>query len=256
MKTSETPINHQLNTELEMWVSRYRDSPSKTLRERAREKVLSLLEPRLYKLASKYANTTWLSEDLLQAAKLGVLDAMESWRKGEDVPFANIAIWRANISIFRHIRSFRGIIREPSWVWDARRAVKPAQRKLKTELGREPTVEELMDVTGKERYVVSGALRQPTMTVDKGASGEESDDSDNNWQDTVEESVIIRDCMMNLPEQERKVIVMRHYNGFTYKEVGKSLGCCESKAYNVVHQAEKALVDELAKQGWLEEDFS
>lgn len=63
----------------------------------------------------------------------------------------------------------------------------------------------------------------------------------------------VRDAVMRLEEDHRLVLVLRHYQGLTYKEIAEALGCPIGTVRSRIHYAVNTLKEELAQKGLLEQ---
>jgi len=65
----------------------------------------------------------------------------------------------------------------------------------------------------------------------------------------VEMRVAIDDALMKLPERQRMTFILRHYEGYTYDEIGGIMGITAGAAKANHHQAVKKL--RIFLKGWL-----
>lgn len=187
-------------------------------------------------------------EDLLNAAALGLFDALEKYDSGKGTKFETYAVWRIRGAVLDELRSM-------DW---ASRSVRRKARQLDTmtrdmdqRLGRAASDEELadaMDISASEmsrlldevRGVVLLSLNQSGGESDEGNSGGLAEViEDPNADDALEEietnqlSNLLVDVISDLAEQEKLVLSLYYYEEMTLKEIGQTLGISESRVSQI-----------------------
>lgn len=187
-------------------------------------------------------------DDLLNAAALGLFDALEKYDFGKGTKFETYAVWRIRGAVLDELRSM-------DW---ASRSVRRKARQLETmtrdmdqRLGRSASDEELaeaMDMSAGEmarlldevRGVVLLSLHQSGNDSEEGHTGGLSEViEDPNAQDALEEietlqlSDLLVDVISDLSEQEKLVVSLYYYEEMTLKEIGSTLGISESRVSQI-----------------------
>ena len=183
-------------------------------------------------------------DDLVGYGIFGLFDAIEKYDPDKQIKFKTYAVTRIRGAIFDELRSIDWV---PRSVRQKAREVEDAVRRLEVSLGRTALDEEIaneMKITltefNKLMLKVSGT--SILSLNDVWYSGEDNDNI--SIGDSIESSqvlnpdvivekqeikrVIIR-AIQELPEKEKKVLVLYYYEDLTLKEIGKVLDVTESR---------------------------
>lgn len=183
-------------------------------------------------------------DDLVGFGVFGLFDAIEKFNPEKHVKFKTYAVTRIRGSIFDELRSIDWV---PRSVRQKAKEIEEVVRLLETQLGRSATDEEIaaalhigMDEFHQLILKISGTS---VLSInDIWNTGEESDkisiedsiESPNSLNpDTIVEKEEIKKIIINaineLPEKEKKVLVLYYYEDLTLKEIGEVLGVTESR---------------------------
>ena len=207
---------------------------------RAKERLINSNLRLVVANAKRYQGQGLSLLDLIQEGILGLIRAAEKfdWRRG--YKFSTYATFWIRQAIQRGLEQKARTIRVPTELAQRERRVARAERELATDLGREPTDEEVAErakIDVEELDRIRGASRVVT-SLDRPVGGEEDTSlgtllpSD---QPLPEEEVSValgeqtlRRAVSRLPEEEQEVVRLRYgINGnepTTIRETGRQLG--------------------------------
>lgn len=183
-------------------------------------------------------------DDLVGYGVFGLFDAIEKFDPDKHVKFKTYAVTRIRGAIFDELRSLDWV---PRSVRQKTRELEETVRRLEASLGRSATDEEIakeMGVSSKEfeKLVLKISGTSILSLNDVWYTGEDNDkvsiaDSiespQNRNPDTIVEKEeikrVIIEAINELPEKEKKVLVLYYYEDLTLKEIGKVLEVTESR---------------------------
>jgi RNA polymerase sigma factor for flagellar operon FliA len=183
-------------------------------------------------------------DDLVGFGVFGLFDAIEKFDPGKHVKFKTYAVTRIRGAIFDELRSIDWV---PRSIRQKTREVEETVRTLEAKLGRSATDEEIaeaMDITVEDFQALILKISSTSILSlnDVWYTGEDDD------QISIVESVesptslnpdaivereeikrVIVEAIDELPEKEKKVLVLYYYEDLTLKEIGHVLGVTESR---------------------------
>ncbi len=229
-------------TEAELW-RLYRSTHNPEIRDRLVRQYAPLVKYVAGKVAvGMPANVEF--DDLVGYGVFGLFDAIEKFDPDKHVKFKTYAVTRIRGAIFDELRSIDWV---PRSVRQKAREVEDAMHKLEVSLGRPASDEELAAELAMSRRDFEKLMQKIAGTSilslnDVWYQGEDTDkvsiaDSIESPKSLNPDTIIEKDeirrvivqAIGELPEKEKKVLVLYYYEDLTLKEIGQVLEVTESR---------------------------
>ena len=191
-------------------------------------------------------------DDLFQVGCIGLIKAIDNFDLTLGLRFSTYAVPMIIGELRRYFRD-NNAIRVSRSVRDLAYKALQAKEELSASLGREPKIEEIakkLDVKREEVVNALDAIVDPISLYEPVYS--ESGDSiyimdqisdDKNTDESWLESIAINEAIARLSPRERKIILMRFYDGKTQMEVAKEISISQAQ----VSRLEKGALERIRK---------
>ena len=205
--------------------------------------------PLIKAIVKSYLNKGVEYDDLYQIGCVGFLKAIKNFNPKFDVKFSTYAVPMIAGEIKRFLRD-DGMIK-------VSRSIKTLAIKLKAFIenkkqhgGESPTIEELAKEFCVDQEDVVIALDSYQQTISINAKVDEDDPNSQNVidklavfdkSDEILDKFILKNEIMNLPEKEKKIILLRYYRGKTQGEVAEMLDVSQVQ----VSRMESKIIEQL-----------
>lgn len=189
--------------------------------------------------------------DLVGSGVMGLIKAVETFDPEREVKFETYAAHKIRGAILDELRALDWV---PRSVRQKGRSLQKAYAQLASDLGRTPYDDEVAEHLGMTLVEFEDLLSEvaplTVLSLDEqeGLPGEDglklsetiADDQAANALNDIEENqlrAVLREAIQGLPEKERLVVAMYHFEELNFKEVGRVMGITESRVCQIHSKA-------------------
>ncbi len=218
----------------------------------AREELVSRNLRLVMSIVSRFLERTADPEDLFQVGCLGLLHAADRFDVTLGTRFSTYAVPVIMGEIRRHLRD-AGSVKVGRALRERASRVEATRARLRSALGREPTVEEVASETGlsREEVVETQEALQPVASLSEPVSGDSPGPlegqlaAEGSFADDRVESIALQQAMERLRPSERAVLKMRFFDEMKQTDVARRLGISQPQVSKIEQRALRRLRQEL-----------
>lgn len=202
--------------------------------EEIRSRLVTEHLPVAEHIARRFSHRGESHEDLLQVATLGLINAVDRFDPARGVDFLSYAVPTIMGEVRRHFRDTGWAVRMPRRLQELHLSVSSAIARLSQDLGRAPTPSEIAGHLGLNTNEVyrgleagdayrSASLDELLSDTDEIPLGAAIGTDDAELAE-VENREVIRPLLRELPERERRIVLMRFFRGMTQTQIAEQIG--------------------------------
>jgi RNA polymerase sigma-B factor len=221
--------------------------------KRARDHIVRQLMPLAERVARRYAGPQHPIEDLTQVGGIGLLKALERFDPSHDASFATYAHALMNGEVRRHVRDSR-MVRIPRSIYEQVPAFQRAFTRLRSDLGRDPSRQELADALGVTKEdvieIMDAAVSAHHVSLDAAAEENGGELGLGRHDDAfarAEAGADLEPMLSVLTPRERMIIDMRFDDGLSQSEIAEELHISQTQVSRLIRQA----LDKLSRRAGL-----
>ncbi|ULE33377.1 SigB/SigF/SigG family RNA polymerase sigma factor [Mycobacterium sp. IDR2000157661] len=232
---------------------------------RQRDSIVERALPLADHIARRYKNRGEPIDDLVQAARVGLVNAVNRFDPDNGADFLSFAVPTMMGEVRRHFRDYGWAVKVPRRLKDLQSQLVKARAELSQQIGRAPTASEVANHLGIEREAVMEATiassNYATLSTDIPATADDEHRSvgdtlgglDPNI-DKVVELEAVRPLIAALPDRERMVLTLRFFESMTQTQIAERMGYSQMHVSRLLAQALRRLRDQLRDQELGEEE--
>jgi RNA polymerase sigma-B factor len=204
-------------------------------RSQLRDELVTGHLPLAEHIAQRFSGRGVAKEDLVQVATVGLINAVDRFDPGRGSDFLSFAVPTVMGEVRRHFRDSGWLIRVPRRLKELHLSISTAGTRLSQSLGRAPTPTELAAELGISREEVYEGLEAGnaynSMSLDEALTGDSESLSlgdtigeEDSGIEGVENHESLLPLLRELPERERKILVLRFVHNLTQTQIAERVG--------------------------------
>ena len=203
---------------------------------RQRDEIIERCLPLANHIARRFNNRGEPLEDLVQVARVGLINAVNRFDTENGANFLAFAVPTMMGEVRRHFRDHGWSVKVPRRLKELNLQLKRSREELSHELGRAPTASEIASHLGIDReevvqaQIASSAYTTFSSDAPAGASDDDDGRSVTNTfgdldanLDKVIDVETVRPLLAALPEREQTVLRLRFFENMTQTQIAKRL---------------------------------
>lgn len=220
-------------------------------RDRLKQRLVVVNVPVATSIALRYRSRGEAVEDLVQAAHLGLVKAVNGFDPERGRDFLAYAVPTISGEVKRHFRDQGWDIRPPRRVQELRSEVEHASAELTQQLGRSPRLSEIAKhlgaseddviecVASADLYHVH-SLDAPVGGAEDLAVGDTLGDLDP-MLGQIDDVLSVRPLLDALSPRDRRILALRYFNGWTQQQIADDVGVTQMQISRLITKALRRL---------------
>jgi RNA polymerase sigma-B factor len=219
-----------------------------------RDELVEIFYPLAESLAKRYRNHGEPLDDLVQVAALGLIKAIDRFDTDRGVPFSAYATPTILGELKRHFRDRTWSVRMPRRLQENAARVRSAVDGLTQSLGHSPTIaaisqatdlseEEILEATEALQAYSAASLDTP---IGEGSTLQETLPAEDDDLTLVEGWADVAPLLKTLPDRERRILVLRFFNGLTQTEIAREVGVSQMHVSRMLSKALEGMRERLS----------
>ena len=192
-------------------------------------------------IVKKFLNRGVEFDDLMQIGSLGLIKAIKGYDPSYDVRFSTYAVPMIAGEIKRFLRD-DGIIKVSRSLREKSFEIFSVKERLKDELHREPTIDELaqkLQMSREDLVFAMEAVRNPVSIYEPAFDDDNSktlliDTMSENDDSAMIDSILLKEMIHKLDPKERQLIMLRFYSDKTQMEIAEVLGVSQVQVSRLI----------------------
>lgn len=186
----------------------------------------------IWSMVRRFSGRGYDLEDLFQIGCVGILKAIDKFDLAFDVRFSTYAVPMILGEIKRFLRD-DGMVKVSRSLKENGWRIRVAEAELSSELGREPTIEEIaerIEMT-REDVVMTLEANREVESIHKVIYENDGGEvclgdqiADKEAGDELENYMVLRKLLQDLPEKDKSIISMRYFGDKTQSQVAEFMG--------------------------------
>jgi RNA polymerase sigma-B factor len=225
--------------------------------EQLTERYLPLAD----KLASRYRHTSEPLDDLIQVARIGLINAARRWDPDRGLAFSTYAVPTILGELRRHFRDSTWTVRPPRHIQELAVTLPHVRQTLGQELQREPSasdiaehlglpVEDVLEATMVKDGYKPDSLDAPVAPDQLGGATDQDRLVDERAHYGASDArVLLAQLAADLDERDRELLRLRFQEDLTQSEIGDRLGCSQMHVSRMLRTVIERLTAKLQPGG-------
>ena len=202
--------------------------------KRLRDEIVVLNMGVARAIASRYRDRGISRDDLLQAAYVGLVKAVQGFDPSYERDFLSYAVPTVTGEVKRYFRDFGWTVRPPRRIQELQAQISRASNELSQSLHRSPKPREVAEFLGIdvdsviEALAADGCFTPASLDVPVGEDGSGSlgellggEDADLG---RAEARILLGPAVRRLKERDRRIIELRFFYGWTQEQIAQDIG--------------------------------